>query len=164
MSAVWSASSRAYPATKEITLQSRGRGTPQPVVVAADKDAVKFRRYAPDSVKFSDAKDSSFAELNVGDQLRALGEKSADGARLVAEEVVSGTFRTMSGTVSAINPQTNEIKFKDAESQSELTVVLSKDTMARRFRGIRADDGNARWPSVVRTGRRPRGRRRAAGG
>lgn len=121
------------PATKEITLQSRGRGTPQPVVVAADKNAVKFRRYAPDSVKFSDAKDSSFAELKVGDQLRALGEKSADGARLVAEEVVSGTFRTMSGTVSAINPQTNEIKFKDAESQSELTVVLSKDTMARRF-------------------------------
>ncbi|HVF87602.1 MAG TPA: hypothetical protein VM866_08420 [Pyrinomonadaceae bacterium] len=121
------------PATKEIRLQARGRGEPQSVVIAAGKDAVKFRRYAPDSVKFSDAKESSFAELKVGDQLRALGEKSADGARFTAEEIVSGSFRTMSGTVSAVNAQAGEIKLKDSQSQQELTVVISKDSMARRI-------------------------------
>jgi len=121
------------PATKEITLQSRGRGEPQPVVIAAGKDTVKFRRYAPDSVKFSDAKESSFAELKVGDQLRARGEKSADGVRFTAEEIVSGSFRTMSGTVSAVNAQAGEIKLKDSQSQQELTVVISKDSMARRI-------------------------------
>ncbi len=121
------------PATKEITLQMRGRGEAQQLVVAANADTVKFRRYAPDSVKFDDAKSSSFAELKVGDQLRALGEKSADGARFTPEEVVSGSFRTMFGTVTAVNPQANEVKIKDKQTQQELTVMVSKDSMTRRF-------------------------------
>ena len=121
------------PDTKEITLQMRGRGGAQQLTVVANADTVKFRRYAPDSVKFDDAKPSSFAELKVGDQLRALGEKSADGARFTPEEVVSGSFRTMFGTVTAVNPQANEIKIKDTQTQQELTVMVSKDSMTRRF-------------------------------
>jgi len=121
------------PDTKEITLQMRGRGGAQQLTVVANADTVKFRRYAPDSVKFDDAKSSSFAELKVGDQLRALGEKSADGARFTPEEVVSGSFRTMFGTVTAVNPQANEIKIKDTQTQQELTVMVSKDSMTRRF-------------------------------
>ena len=121
------------PQTKEITLQMRGRGPVQQIVVAASADTVKFRRYAPDSVKFAEAKQSSFAELKIGDQLRALGEKSTDGTRFTPQEVVSGTFRTMFGTVSVVNAQANEIKIKDMQSQQETTVVVSKDSMARRI-------------------------------
>ena len=35
-----------------------------------------IRRYAPDSVKFADAKESTLAEIKVGDQVRARGDKS----------------------------------------------------------------------------------------
>ena len=35
-----------------------------------------FRRYAPESVRFSDAKPSSFSEMKVGDQVRVLGDKT----------------------------------------------------------------------------------------
>ena len=36
--------------------------------------------------------------IHVGDQLRARGTKNADGTEMDAEEVVSGTFRNISGT------------------------------------------------------------------
>ena len=49
-----------------------------------------FRRYAPDSVKFSDAKPSSMSELKAGDQARVLGDKTGDA--VTAEVVVSGSF------------------------------------------------------------------------
>ncbi len=53
-----------------------------------------FRKYAQDSVRFSDAKASSLAEVNPGDQLRARGDKSDDGLKVTAREVVFGTFVT----------------------------------------------------------------------
>ncbi len=68
--------------TKEITIQTRTPEGPKPVVIAASGPAVKLRRYAPDSIKFADAKPSTFEEVKAGDQLRAKGEKSADGAKL----------------------------------------------------------------------------------
>jgi hypothetical protein len=138
------------PATKEITIQPFGgrpavapdaagappagppAGPPAPVVIAADLAAVKFRRYAPNSVKFSDAKGSSFDELKVGDQLRALGERSADGARFKAEEVVSGSFRTVLGTVKAVNAAAREIQITTVEGNQPMTVVVSKDSEVKQ--------------------------------
>ena len=73
----------------EIAIDSRSPEGLKPIVIAANEQT-QFRRYAPDSVRFSDAVPSSFAELKAGDQLRALGTKSADGSRLTAEEIVAG--------------------------------------------------------------------------
>ncbi|GAC1399925.1 MAG: hypothetical protein NVSMB56_15060 [Pyrinomonadaceae bacterium] len=127
------------PATKEITVQARGgrgmmggNGAP-PVVIEAKANNLAYRRYAPDSVKFEDAKVSSFDELKIGDQIRALGERNADGAHFTPEEIVSGTFRTFAATIDSVNPQTNEIKLKDLQSGQMLTVVVSPDTNLRRI-------------------------------
>jgi len=60
------------------------------VVHTSDKTVI--RRYAPDSVKFDDAKSSALQEIHPGDQIRARGDRSADGAELAAEEIVSGAF------------------------------------------------------------------------
>ena len=117
---------------KEVTIQTRGREGAKSVVVAAT-DSVKFRRYAPDSVKFSDARPSSFAELQVGDQLRALGDKSADGARFTAEQIVSGSFRTIGGSVTAVNADSGEIKITMLGSKQAFTIVVNKDSMLRRI-------------------------------
>lgn len=120
------------PESKEITLSAGGRGEAQPVAIAATGD-VKFRRYAPDSVKFSDARPSAFGELKVGDQLRALGERSPDGARFTPQEIVSGSFRTIGGTIATVDAAANEIKIKDIESEQTLTVVVSRDSLLRRL-------------------------------
>jgi hypothetical protein len=120
------------PETKEITLQLRSFGGAQAVVVAAGEGKVKFRRYAPDSVRFGDAKPGTLAEIKVGDQLRARGERSADGARFTPEEIVSGTFRSIRGSVVAVNAQTNEIQVKEQDGRI-VTVAVSKDSTVRRI-------------------------------
>jgi len=120
------------PEKGEVTLQTRGREGVKPLIVSAT-DSVKFRRYAPDSVKFSDARPSSFSELKVGDQLRALGDRSADGSRLTAEQIVSGTFQTIGGTVTSVSPENNEIKITVLGSKKALTIVVNKDSMLRKI-------------------------------
>jgi len=118
--------------TKEITVDARTAEGPKPVVVATTADT-KFRRYAPDSVRFDDAKAGSFADLKVGDQLRALGSKSADGGRFTPEVIVTGSFLTISGTITEIDLEKKEIKIKDLQSQQPVTIALSKDSSMRRL-------------------------------
>jgi hypothetical protein len=120
------------PATKEITVSVRAREGARPMVVAAGGEKVQFRRYAPDSVKFSDAKTSSFAELKTGDQVRALGERSADGASFTPDEIVSGSFRQLVGTVTVVDAATNQIKIKTQDNRT-LTIVVNNDSNLRRL-------------------------------
>lgn len=121
------------PETKEITLQLRSLMGQQTINIAAGGEKVKFRRYAPDSVKFDDAKPSSLGEIKVGDQLRAKGDRSEDGARFTAEEIVTGTFRSIRGAVESVNAQAGEIKVKDMVTGKTVTISISKDSMARRI-------------------------------
>lgn len=120
------------PATKEITVSTRTMQGPQPVIIPVS-DKVEMKRYAPDSIKFSDAKTSEFSELKVGDQLRALGDRSADGARFVPEKVVTGSFRMAGGAVTAVDAATGEVKITDLQTKQPLTIVVKKDSLVRRF-------------------------------
>jgi hypothetical protein len=122
------------PSTQEITVSSRTMaGVPQSVIIPVT-DKVMMRRYPPDTIpKYSEAKPSKFAEVKVGDQLRALGDKSTDGSRLTAEEVVFGTFRIAGGTVTAIDPATNQIKINDLQTKKPLTIILKPESVLRRF-------------------------------
>jgi antitoxin (DNA-binding transcriptional repressor) of toxin-antitoxin stability system len=120
--------------TNEISLDTRTPQGPKPIVVAAGAQT-QFRRYAPDSVRFSDAKPSSFAELQVGDQLRALGSKSADGSRFTPEEIVAGSFQTIGGAITEINLEKQEIKINDLQSKQVVTIVVTKDSSLRTYTG-----------------------------
>src|SRR5215213_8661000 len=118
--------------TKEITIDSRTAEGAKPVVITTTGDT-KLRRYAPDSVRFGDAKPSAFAELKVGDQLRALGTRSADGARFGADEIVTGSFQTIGGAITEVNAEKQEIKINDLQTKQPVTVVVSKDSLLKRL-------------------------------
>src|SRR5712692_8178249 len=122
------------PSTQEITVSSRTlMGAPQAVIIPVT-DRVLVRRYPPDTIpKYSEAKPSKFEEVKVGDQLRALGDKSADGTHLTAEEVVFGTFKIVGGTVTAIDAAANQIKINDLQTKKPLTINLKADSVLRRF-------------------------------
>ena len=122
------------PSTQEITVSSRSMmGQPQNVVIPVN-EKVLMRRYPPDTIpKYSEAKPSKLAEVKVGDQLRALGDKSADGLRLTAEEVVFGTFKIAGGTVTALDVANNQIKINDLQTKKSLTIVIKPDSVIRRF-------------------------------
>jgi hypothetical protein len=120
------------PEGKEITIQSRTLAGTQNVIIPV-VDKTEMRRYAPDSIKFGDAKPSTFAELKVGDQLRALGEKSPDGTHFTPEKVVTGSFRTVGGVVTAVDAATGEIKINELEKKHPLTIIVKSDAVLRRF-------------------------------
>jgi hypothetical protein len=120
------------PDTKEITISNRTIAGTQSVVVPVS-DKTEMRRYAPDSIKFGDAKPSNFSELKVGDQLRALGERTEDPLRFKPEKVVTGSFRTVGGVVTAVDAATGEIKIHELEKKTPLTIVIKNDAVLRRF-------------------------------
>ena len=122
------------PSTKEITVSSRSLMGPSQAVIIPITDKVLMRRYPPDTIpKYSEAKPSSFEEVKIKDQLRALGDKSTDGTHLTAEEVVFGTFQIVGGTVTAIDVASNQIKINDLTTKKPITIVLKPDSVLRRW-------------------------------
>ena len=118
------------PARKEISVQSRSRESTGPIAVVST-DATRFFRYAPDSLNIKDASRSSFAELKVGDQLRALGNRSDDGARFTADEIIVGSMNRTAGQVVSINPSANELTIKNSQGQV-ITVAIGSRSSLRR--------------------------------
>jgi len=102
------------------------------VTVKTAKDTT-FRRYAPNSIKFSEAQKSDFATIKTGDQLRARGTKSVDGKEIAAEEIVSGTFRNIAGTIKSMDAATNTVTIKDLLSKKDVTVKLTGDSQMRKL-------------------------------
>lgn len=124
--------SAVKPETKEVTISTRGAMGPQPVIIPIS-EKIDMRRYAPDSIKFSDAKPSKFEELKLGDQVRALGDKTPDGTHFNPEKLVSGAFRTVGGVVTAVDVATGEIKINDLQTKQPLTIVIKADSVLRKF-------------------------------
>jgi hypothetical protein len=120
------------PETKEMTVSIRSLAGQQAIVVPVS-EKVEMKRYAPDSIKFADAKLAKFEEVKVGDQVRALGDKSPDGTAFTAEKVVTGSFRMVSGVVTAVDAATGEIKINDSQTKQPLTIVVKQDAVLRRF-------------------------------
>jgi co-chaperonin GroES (HSP10) len=120
------------PETKEITISSRTMAGPQSLTIPVT-DKVELRRYAPDSIKFSDAQSAKFDELKVGDQLRALGERSPEGTVFTAEKVVTGSFKTVAGVITAVDPATGELKINDMQTKQPLTIIVKQDAVLRKF-------------------------------
>ncbi|MGI8554836.1 MAG: hypothetical protein ACR2LT_00550 [Pyrinomonadaceae bacterium] len=120
------------PATEEFTIASRTPAGEQNIIITP-KISVRYRRYAPNSVKFADAVESSFAEIKVGDQVRVLGDKTEDGTKFRAERIVAGSFKTVGGTITAIDAAKNEITIKDIKTGKPVTITVNSNTQLKKF-------------------------------
>lgn len=92
-----------------------------------------FRRYAPDSVKFTDAQPSTLAAIQPGDQLQARGDKGADGSEVTAEEVVSGSFRNIAGMVVSTDASAGTFTVKDLLTKKTVTIKTTADSDMRKL-------------------------------
>jgi hypothetical protein len=118
-------------ATGTITISSGGIGAKN-IAVHIAKDTI-VRRYAPDSVNFDDAKPAPVDQIKAGDQLRARGTRSADGNELNAEEIVTGSFRNIAGTIKTIDASSNTLTVQDAISKSAVVVKVSPDSQMKKL-------------------------------
>ena len=120
------------PATGTITITARAAAGSKDVAIHTSKGTI-LRRYAPDSVNFDDAKPSSLDQIKPGDQVLARGTRSADGSELAAEEIVSGAFRNIAGTISSIDAASNTINVMDLIAKKPVDVKITQDSQLRKL-------------------------------
>ncbi|HEY0430067.1 MAG TPA: hypothetical protein VGC76_19950 [Pyrinomonadaceae bacterium] len=120
------------PQTKEITITTPGLMGAKTTVLTP-KESAQFLRYAQDSVSFNEAKKSSFSEIAVGDLIKAVGDKSEDGATFKAEKLVTGAFQTIVGTVKAVNAEKGEVTISNIQTKKDITVVVDKNSLLKQF-------------------------------
>jgi hypothetical protein len=115
-----------------IKISTNALGAAKDVSIHVSKQTV-LRRYAPDSVKFDDARPSAIEEIKVGDQLRARGTRGADGTELTADEIVSGTFRNIAGMINGVDASQGTITVMDLVAKKPITVKITADTQLRKL-------------------------------
>ena len=120
------------PSAGTVTIGTTTAAGSKDVEVHISKTTV-LRRYAPNSVKFDDAKPSSLAEIKAGDQLRARGTKSEDGSSFTAEEIVTGAFRNLAGTIESVDAGAGTLTVKDLASNKPVQVKITSDSQVRKL-------------------------------
>jgi hypothetical protein len=103
----------------------------QLVKVAVSNKTI-YKRYIPDSVKYADAKPSTLAEIETGDQVRVLGNKD-DAGTVQAEQVVSGAFVTLAATVVSVDAAAGLVQAKNMQNGKPLTIKITADSNLRRM-------------------------------
>jgi hypothetical protein len=84
-------------------------------------------------VRFADAQPGPIDAIHSGDQLRARGNKSADGSSIDAEDVVSGTFRNVAGTINSVDAAAGTLVVKDLATKKPVTIHFSADAQLHRI-------------------------------
>lgn len=115
-----------------ITISNSAMPGSKTTTVRISKDTIA-RRYAPDSVKFDDAKAGTVDQIKVGDQLRARGTRSPDGSQIVADEIVSGTFRNIAGTVISSDASDHSVTLRDLSTKKPVTLKINADSQMRNL-------------------------------
>lgn len=166
------------PSDGTVTIATTSAAGPKDVVVKIAKNTV-IRRYAPNSVKFDDAKPGTLDQIQAGDQLRARGTKNSDGTDLAADEVVSGTFRNVAGLITSVDSANSTVTVNDLATKKPIVIHITTDAkmhqlpvfaaqhLAMRLKGGASENGATHEPRAdVRPAmeHRPEGAPAAQGG
>jgi hypothetical protein len=102
-------------------------------IVIHTSSATVIRRYAPDSVKFDDAKPGTLQQIHPGDQVRARGNRNADGTEVAAEEIVSGSFRNIAGLINTVDASSSTLSVQDLLSKKPVIIKVTTDSQLRHL-------------------------------
>jgi hypothetical protein len=137
-----------------VILLTSGAGTAMKSITVNTTKSTMLKRYAPASVSFDAAVPALLDAIHPGDQLRARGVKASDGASINAVEVVSGTFRNISGTVISTDPAGSNLVVKDLVTKKTVTVHITPEVQMRKlpermatFLAMRLKGGGAGGPA-----------------
>ncbi len=158
-----------------IVLTRRVAGAQKTVTIHTTPSTL-LKRYAPGSVRFDEAQTAPFSAIQPGDQLRARGTKNADETELTAVEIVSGSFRNISGTVISTDPASSTIVVKDLATKKPVTVQVGPESqlkrlddhtaqfLAARLKGNAAGGNGGGRPNAAGNGNGPPSSPRGGGG
>ena len=72
-------------------------------------------------------------KIHSGDQVRARGDRNADGTALTADELVSGSFRNIAGTVTSIDASSSTMNVHDLLSKKNVVIKVTPDSQLRHL-------------------------------
>jgi hypothetical protein len=124
---------KSVDAASGVILLTTGAGaTARTIAIHTDKSTI-LKRYAPASVRYDLAQVAPIDAIHAGDQLRARGPKDAAGTSITAEEVVSGSFRNISGTITSTDAASSTLVVKDLASKKQVSIHVAPDTQLRQL-------------------------------
>lgn len=112
-----------------------------------------LKRYAPASIRFDLAQVAPISVIQPGDQLRARGDKSADGSQLTVEEAVSGSFRNIAGTVTSFDVAAGTLTVKDLSTKKSVTIKCTPESQLHKL----PDSMATRLAAMLKSGGQPAG-------
>jgi hypothetical protein len=116
-----------------VIVLSSGAGAMAKTITIHTNKTTTIKRYAPGSERFDAALPAPIDAIRAGDQLRARGVKSADGTEIAAEEVVSGSFRNIAGTITSIDSAASTLVAKDLATKKPVTIHITADAQMKRL-------------------------------
>jgi hypothetical protein len=116
------------PSAGTVTLTVRGRK-----ITVETAPSTIYRRYADGSVKYEDARPGTLAEIHPGDQLRVRGAKSEDGGSIKADEIVSGSFKNLAGTIASVDAAAGTLTLKDLASKKTYIIKVTANSSIRQL-------------------------------
>ena len=151
------------PAAGTVTISISSFGSKKVVVVRTTKSTI-LHRYAPDSAKSEDAKPITLQDVHIGDQLRARGDRSADGGELAAEEIYAGNFPNVDGLIKSIDASTGILTVQDAVSKKTVTLKINADSQLHKIPAEMAQGFARRLKAALPPGTPGAGGNSGAGG
>jgi hypothetical protein len=134
-----------------IQIRSGAGPTAKTVTVHIGKTTM-LKRYAPASISYESALPAPIDAIQPGDQLQARGAKNADGTEIAAEEVVSGSFRNISGTIASLDASGSTLVVKDLSTKKQVTIHITPDAQMRRLPDMMARGLAARLKGTTAAG------------
>ncbi len=110
-----------------------GAGVNTKVVTVHTTKSTVLKRYSASSVSYDQAQPGPIDAIHPGDQLRARGTKASDGSQIMADEVVSGTFRNIAGTITSLDPASSTMVVKDLATKKPVTIHVTSEAQMRRL-------------------------------
>jgi uncharacterized protein DUF5666 len=120
------------PATGDVNVSIPSLTAKKTLLVHTNKSTVIYR-YAPDSAKPEDAKPSTLKDIQPGDQLRARGNRNADGSELTAEEIFAGVFPQFAGTVKSVDASAGTLSVQDLTSKKTVQLRVTADSQLHKI-------------------------------
>lgn len=115
---------------EKLEVTARTPAGPKPVTVQVSQ-TTQFTRYSVENPKTPAP--SQLSDIQPGDQVRVIGQKSEDGATISAQKIYSGAFRTLAATVSSIGADGKQLTVKDLLTKQPIEVGLTEDSAIRKL-------------------------------
>jgi hypothetical protein len=124
---------KSVDASAGVIVLTSGSGTTAKTITVRVAKTTTLKRYAPASISFELATAAPIDAIHAGDQLRARGAKSADGLSVDADEVISGTFRNISGVIASVDAAASTVSLKDLATKKQMTIHITPEAQMRRI-------------------------------